>query len=238
MPKDLLFGVDSPKKVHRAHHPFLQETQAPLLKSYVEDAHSLALTLLGYLESHLGLPAGSFTSLHRLTAPSEDHVRLLRAPPQPPQDLRTALGKHTDFGSVTILFNRIGGLQILPPPSKTDPSYVPEWTYVRPLPGHCVVNLGDAMTKFSGGILRSNIHRVVAPPGEQMNWPKYSLVYFMRPEDEAPMKCLMPGGDGDQEEISCEEWIKLQYRRVDASKQITVEDRQRLWKVSGRAELV
>lgn len=31
----------------------------------------------------------------------------------------------------------------------------------KPLPGHAICNLGDAMFFFSGGILRSNIHRVV-----------------------------------------------------------------------------
>ncbi|KAJ7452624.1 hypothetical protein FB451DRAFT_1409314 [Mycena latifolia] len=52
-----------------------------------------------------------------------------------------------------------------------------------PLPGHAICNLGDAMAIFSGGILRSNIHRVVNPPGEQGSFPRYSLVYFMHPAD-------------------------------------------------------
>ena len=32
---------------------------------------------------------------------------------------------------------------------------------IQPLPGHAVCNVGDALNIFSGGILRSNIHRVV-----------------------------------------------------------------------------
>lgn len=31
----------------------------------------------------------------------------------------------------------------------------------QPIPGHAICNLGDSMTIFSGGILRSNLHRVV-----------------------------------------------------------------------------
>ena len=31
----------------------------------------------------------------------------------------------------------------------------------QPVPGHAICNLGDAMTIFSGGILKSNLHRVV-----------------------------------------------------------------------------
>lgn len=41
------------------------------------------------------------------------------------------------------------------------------WCYVRPLPGHAIVNLGDALVKFSKGGVRSSVHRVVKPPGRQ-----------------------------------------------------------------------
>lgn len=40
------------------------------------------------------------------------------------------------------------------------------------------------------GILRSNIHRVNWPPGEQAHSTRYSLVYFSRPEDEVMLKAL------------------------------------------------
>lgn len=39
------------------------------------------------------------------------------------------------------------------------------WVYVLPLPNHAIVNLGDALVKFSVGVLRSDNHRVVLPPG-------------------------------------------------------------------------
>lgn len=126
-------------------------------------------------------------------------------------DRQQALGEHTDFGSVTILFNRLGGLQVLPPTTE-------QWAYVKPLKGHCVVNLGDAMVKFSAGILRSNIHRVVNPPGQQGNETRYSLVYFNRPEDEVILKVL-DGSDvidervrenpslREEEQVTAKEWI-------------------------------
>jgi hypothetical protein len=68
------------------------------------------------------------------------------------------------------------------------------------------------MTKFSGGIPRSNIHRVVAPPGEQARETRYSVVYFSRPGDEVVLKRLRGGviPEREQEEgISSKEWIKL-----------------------------
>jgi len=160
--------------------------KAPLLKSYMHNAHGLVSLLLKHLTRHLALPQGTLTSLHDQGTISGDHVRFIKAPPQPQDDLRIAMGQHTDFGSVTILFNRVGGLQVLPPASPSEPS--PEWCYVKPLPGHCIVNLGDAMVKFTNGLLRSNLHRVVAPPGEQVNSTRYSLVYFARPGDEVPLR--------------------------------------------------
>ena len=82
---------------------------------------------------------------------------------------------------------------------------------MRPLPGHAIINLGDALVKFSAGKLRSNIHRVVASPGEQGNVTRYSLVYFCRPEDDVVLKNLVKEGEGkvgeEEEEVTAKEWI-------------------------------
>lgn len=72
------------------------------------------------------------------------------------------------------------------------------------------------MVKFTAGILRSNIHRVVNPPGEQEDHTRMSLVYFARPEDEITLKAL-EGSSAIEEakkklgddglEMSAKEWI-------------------------------
>ncbi|KAK3072137.1 hypothetical protein LTR53_007368 [Teratosphaeriaceae sp. CCFEE 6253] len=182
-----------------------------LLGSYCRRSHAVVSLLLGVLGEKLELPGGKLEGLHRLSAVSGDQVRWVRSPPQPAQDAhKLSLGEHTDFGSVTILFNRLGGLQILPP--GTDK----EWCFVKPLKGHCVVNLGDAMVKFTAGVLRSNIHRVVNPPGAQGESTRMSLVYFARPEDEVVLRVLEGSrvidearGEADEggEEITAKEWI-------------------------------
>ncbi|EER38322.1 oxidoreductase [Histoplasma capsulatum H143] len=154
------------------------------------------------------------SNMHRLHAISGDQVRIIKAPPQPLDDRRTSLGQHTDFGSVTVLFNRVGGLQILPPGQDA------EWCYARPLPGHAIINLGDATVKFTNGLLRSNIHRVVSPPGAQAETTRYSLVYFARPEDDVILKrlegsdCIPPltlrdetAAVVEEEEIRSKDWI-------------------------------
>ena len=189
-------------------------------------SHSIVILLLNILKDKLGLPQGSLANLHRQQAASGDQVRWVKAPPQPADDRRTALGQHTDFGSVTVLFNRLGGLQVLPPGADA------EWVYVRPLPGHAIVNLGDAMVKFTNGLFRSNIHRVVAPPGAQADYTRYSLVYFARPEDTVKLRRLdgsdiiPPLVDGHvEEDINSKDWIirRALGRRVDLGREIDYE---------------
>ncbi|KAK4561396.1 hypothetical protein LTR86_004713 [Recurvomyces mirabilis] len=232
--KDDLFGIS---EVLPAPEVLRVEESREVLRGFMTEAHGVVRLLLGVLNRKLGLVEGKLEDLHRLMGVSGDQVRWVRSPPKPDQDAsQLALGEHTDFGSVTVLFNRLGGLQILPPGGE-------EWCYVKPLQGHCIVNLGqyfttyialvgrlswrlltmklgDAMVKFTSGVLRSNIHRVVNPPGRQADQTRMSLVYFARPEDEVLLKPLEgsdvidakqkeDGGAGDDEEvITSKEWIK------------------------------
>lgn len=188
--------------------PDVIESRRDLVKSFMNSAYSIVTLLLGLLNEHLHLPDGTLQSLHRLEARGGDQVRFIKAPPQPMDDQQIALGEHTDFGSVTVLFNRLGGLQILPPGADA------EWCYVKPLPGHAIINLGDALVKFTNGLLRSNIHRVVAPPGEQASHTRYSLVYFNRPEDSVILRRLENSDripplaeNTTEDEVTSKDWI-------------------------------
>ncbi|KAF2469328.1 Clavaminate synthase-like protein [Lindgomyces ingoldianus] len=219
--------------------PDILNSHYALYTSYINSSHSICRVILSLLSTHLPLlPSsiqnGGLPALHNLHSISGDQIRFVKAPPQK-QDLAVALGEHTDFGSVTVLFNRLGGLQVrLPdyidaiPPASTDKAggldvnntlCANGWAYVRPLPGHCIVNLGDALVKFSNARLRSNIHRVVAPPKEQGGVTRYSLVYFCRPEDDVKLGCLVEGGEEQEEEcVTAKEWIlrrALGRRRID-----------------------
>ncbi|KZO99573.1 Clavaminate synthase-like protein [Calocera viscosa TUFC12733] len=185
--------------------PQLINDNMPLFNTYVRTAHGIIIQLLDHLNAHLQLPPGTLASLHRLDHESGDHVRFKRSPALEPGALHS--GAHTDFGSLTILFNWLGGLQLQLPSSK-------EWVYVRPVPGCAIVNLGDALVKFTAGLFRSNIHRVLSPPGEQCKLERYSLVYFSRPEDSVVLKRLQggiidqqPRVPGEDEGTNSKEWI-------------------------------
>ena len=55
------------------------------------------------------------------------------------------------------------------------------------------MNLGDAMVEWTGGVLRSNLHRINFSPGEQRFKERYSVVLLNRPYYEADMR-RMEGG--------------------------------------------
>jgi isopenicillin N synthase-like dioxygenase len=186
MSSDEMRGVSTP-----ISHPPGIEAHRSDIKAYMEQAHSIVILLCSCLESNLGLASGTFASLQAHDRPSGTGLRMLRYPPQPEGDRRTSLAGHTDFGTLTILFNISGGLQVLLP--SAEPEDANGWVYVKPVPGCAVVSLGDTMVEWTAGILRSNMHRVTYAPGEQGKVTRYSLAYLARPHNDASMRRLVGG---------------------------------------------
>ena len=161
------------------------------MKSFNLHSHEVAALTLSHLDKQLGLHEGALASLHPTSKLSRSTVRLIHNPPQPIEDRKISLFGHTDNGSVTVLFNTIGGLQILPP-GLEDVEH--NWRWVRPEPECAIVNLGDALVQWSGGILHSNMHRVVSAPGQQAQSERYSFAYVLKPDNQALMRRLTGSG--------------------------------------------
>jgi len=159
------------------------------VKPFVRKSLDVNNTFLGVFEQKLGLPAGGLLKYHTDAESSGSEARVIKSPPRSADELarnpeKVSLRAHTDFGSLSFLHNRLGGgLQVLPPGST-------RWQYVRPMPGHAICNVGDALTIFSGGTLHSNMHRIVPPPGEQASHVRWSIVFFTRPADDVPLHAL------------------------------------------------
>lgn len=168
------------------------------VRPFVAKSRDVCETLLSIFEKKLGLLPGTLLAAHERHMSSASEARVIRHPPAYPAaatpadfitpqwkeaDSKVAHGAHTDFGSLTVLHNRLGGLQVLPPGGDI-------WQYVRPLPDCTVVNVGDALALLSGGILRSNVHRVVPPPGAQRTFVRWCLVFFSRPADNTRLRAL------------------------------------------------
>ncbi|KJZ72148.1 hypothetical protein HIM_08413 [Hirsutella minnesotensis 3608] len=96
-------------------------------------------------------------------------------------------GEHSDYGSVTLLFqdNR-GGLQVQSPNG--------QFVDATPIEGTIVVNAGDLLARWSNDTIKSTIHRVVEPPRKEGKEypPRYSIAYFCNPNFDSFIETL-PG---------------------------------------------
>ncbi|KAI0953973.1 hypothetical protein AcW1_006719 [Taiwanofungus camphoratus] len=174
-----------PEHIHRTYPETVNARMESTIRPFVRRSLDINNTLLAVLNAKLGLPEGTLAELHKAEQRSGCVARVIRTPPQLSafSEEKALLSAHTDFGSLSFLHNRLGGLQVLAP--GTD-----KWQYVKPLPGHAICNIGDSMNIFSGGILRSNMHRVVPPPKEQGSFERYSLVFFTRAGDSIELRAL------------------------------------------------
>lgn len=119
----------------------------------------------------LGLPAGYFNNA--MAAPV-GNLRLLRYPAQMGTAVDDGCGAHTDYGFLTVLAqDSVGGLEVEGEPGR--------WLAVRPRPGTFVVNLGDLLTRWTGGRYRACRHRVQNTAGRA----RYSMPFFLDPNVDA-----------------------------------------------------
>ncbi|KAK0467581.1 hypothetical protein IW261DRAFT_1058066 [Armillaria novae-zelandiae] len=172
-----------PNVVHRTYPSPVNKRMESTIIPFVTKSVKINDTMMKIFNDKLGLPKGMLTKLHPSDEYSGSEARVTKNPVGYPAD-RMAIGAHTDFGSLSFLHNRLGGLQVLPPGYS-------EWQYVKPIPEHAICNVGDALTLFSGGILRSNLHRVLPPPGLQSNFDRWSLVFFTRPGNSVALRALV-----------------------------------------------
>ncbi|KAI1206065.1 putative oxidoreductase [Annulohypoxylon truncatum] len=191
----------------------------PLFDAYMKSAHSVGMTVLAIIADKLGVEFSEFTSRHRIEEPSGDHVRITRGPPRDTEEMpEIQTPSHTDFGTITILMNWLGGLQVWSESSRKaqlnglEPDVPGEWLWVKPKKGCAIINLGDAAVRFTNGVVCSGRHRVIPSPGAQGRWPRYSIVYFVRPEDKCLMKSLKGNGipesrEDEDEGLTATEWI-------------------------------
>ena len=184
----------------------------------MRDGNTVANIIMGVLERELQVPTGSLTSLHRMTDRSSDFLRVLRYPKLVPGKSlnRPGFPPHRDAVSVAILFTWLGGLQIpaldakiLADGSESEDS----WRWVKPLPGHAIVNLGDAMQILTNNVLKSGKHRVVKAPGPQAGVDRYSVLLGTRPANPTPMTALKSpmipaytGEEANAEVINAQQW--------------------------------
>ena len=161
----------------------------PAVERWFAEMQVVSRALLRACTDALGLPAGWFDGLvdHSIDALKMNHYDL----PEGESDLGgelTGMGAHTDFGILTVLWaDQVPGLQVLAADGT--------WHDVQPADGALLVNLGDAMARWTNDRWRSTVHRVNPPVIDGRIIRRRSAAFFFDGNYDAVIETL-PGCSG------------------------------------------
>ncbi len=169
-------------------------------------------------------------------------LRLLHYPSLPASDVESGsvarMPAHTDWGTITMLFqDDCGGLEV------EDPNTKGKFVQATPMPGACVMNVGDLLMRWSNGesailmcscrsradkfadYLKSTLHRVGLPPlldrfeGEhRMTRERYSIPFFVSADPDALIEVL-PECTSDKNPARYDPILQKDYGRMRAAVQ-------------------
>ncbi|XP_015239978.1 PREDICTED: UPF0676 protein C1494.01-like [Cyprinodon variegatus] len=153
--------------------------------SFFQRCKELSLRVLRVMAQSLGLDPDVFLRAHRFIGTDENGttLRSLYYPPvrrESAKEGQLRCGEHSDYGSITLLFQGSDGLQVC--------TLTGEFISVPTIPGAVLVNIADLMQRWTSDYLVSVRHRVLLPPvGDSST--RQSLAYFVQPDDEALITC-------------------------------------------------
>lgn len=162
----------------------------PRVQRYFAEAQHLARTLMTAFTDALGLPAQYFDPMidHSIEVLKMNNFALPEG--ESAGDLQ-GMGAHTDFGILTILWaDQVPGLQVL------DRDGV--WHDVQPADGALLINLGDAMARWTNDRWMSTVHRVDPPVLDGRIRRRRSAAFFFDGNYDAVLEAL-PGTLADGE---------------------------------------
>lgn len=122
-----------PAIARREYPPCVTGRMDDAVVPFIKHSTEINDTLLGAFDGLLGLPAGTLAAKHAIGEFSGSEARVTHSPPRPNgiDESQAALAAHTDFGSLSFLHNRLGGLQVMVPGTT-------KWQYVKV---HAMVHL-------------------------------------------------------------------------------------------------
>ncbi len=177
--------VEDGEKIQDTYPENVQVTEIPNFNKIGMEVYrqleKTAIYVLKALALYLGLDENFFDPyVHN----GNSILRPIHYPPivgEPKGAVRAAA--HGDINLITLLMGAsAAGLEV-----QTKDG---EWVPVTALPEQLVVNVGDMLERLSNNKLRSTIHRVVNPPREDWDKPRYSIPFFTHPKSEMSLACL------------------------------------------------
>lgn len=169
-----------PENIWPAEIPELKEISLEVYRRLEQTG----VHMLRAIALYLGLPENYFDAKvkHGNSILRAIHYYPIENPDAVPADAVRA-AEHGDINLITLLMGASAdGLQVL----RRDGKWIP----ITALPDQLVVNVGDMLERLTNKKLKSTIHRVVNPPRDQMNKPRYSIPFFMHPRSEMDLAAL------------------------------------------------
>jgi isopenicillin N synthase-like dioxygenase len=169
--------------------------------------------------------------MHDYESRSQCHLRYMLYHPRTEDELRIMkehniehnVYGHTDFGTFTLLMRQpVAALQVRPYGEE-------QWKWVKPLRGSITVNVADTLSFLTGGYLESSIHRVLLPPEDQRDVPRYGVIYFSGPDDNTLLKAVQSPlleretvqGNNNRamppDGVTAAEWVRIRFGSIDAN---------------------
>ncbi|POY75606.1 hypothetical protein BMF94_1228 [Rhodotorula taiwanensis] len=203
--------------------PQLLEEHASELADFQHACFAFCQRLLQAFAVALDLPPGFFSSRHHEGPDSRSILRFLHYPSIPPgaQVDPNRAGAHSDYGSLTLLFQRKNGgegLQILPTSEPLDGG---KWQDTGIVNDALLVNVGDALELWSGARLKSTLHRVVLPtplPADGVP-ERFSIAWFNQPTPDASLRTCV-----DVTSISENDLARMERKGVKPGSEITADE--------------
>lgn len=159
------------------------------MEQFYQSCFKVELEILGSLSQALGIAASDLQSLHDQ---AENEFRLLHYPAIPASELAdnsaTRIAEHTDFGTITMLFqDSIGGLQL---ESQQEPGTFHGVESADQ--SEIILNIGDSLQRLTNDTFRAACHRVTYPPTvkvglDELIPERYSIAYFAKPNRAASL---------------------------------------------------
>lgn len=155
---------------------------APCIHAFYDSCTELANIVLQTFALALELPENFFVTRHN----QQNHtLRSLHYPrlQTPPKAGQVRAGEHSDYGSITLLFqDEVGGLEVQIASG--------HWIAAPAIPDTVVVNIGDLMQRWTNDIFCSTKHRVMIPSDHRVQQSRYSIAFFCHPNDDTEIACL------------------------------------------------
>jgi isopenicillin N synthase-like dioxygenase len=163
------------------------------LRAYYDAVAILVERVMSLMALGLGLSSDYFESFidRHTSALRSLHYPDLRGYGVEPGQLRA--GAHSDYGTLTLLRqdDAPGGLQV--------GDVAGTWHDVPAVEGAYVVNVGDALERWTNNQWKSTLHRVVVPPADtDRDCSRQSLAFFHNANWDALIECLptcLPDGE-------------------------------------------